>query len=94
MSQESNLPPPPHEGGGLDKRRAAAPENDDRKVQFSRRDLNSERLEALRVFLKQASADEIQSVRRIYGDVPAVLELIDAEIGRTPSRKTDREKES
>jgi hypothetical protein len=57
---------------------------DGRQVTFAARGLSQERLDALREFLKHASADEIAQVRKLYGEMPEVLQYIGLEvIGKT-----------
>jgi hypothetical protein len=64
----------------LNKRRAKPVEGDKRDVTFSERKLSPERLAALREFLKHATADEIASVRRQFGDNLDVLQSIGLEV--------------
>lgn len=62
------------------KRRAQAGGQDERGVTFAKKELPPERLKALREFLKHASADEIASIRRMYGDNPEVMKSIGLEV--------------
>jgi hypothetical protein len=49
-------------------------------VVFVNTGISAERLEALKMFLKNASKEEIAMVRRTYGDNLAVLKIIGAEV--------------
>jgi len=77
MAEEPQFPLPED---SVHKRRAKPADLDAREIKFARRQLEPERLQALRDFLKRASADEIASVRKLYGDMPEVLEIIGLEI--------------
>jgi len=62
------------------KRRAQVAEDQVDGVTFTHKGMPKERLEALKQFLKHASADEIAAVRKMYGDMPEVLRMIGLEI--------------
>jgi hypothetical protein len=63
-------------------------------VTFTRKGLSPERLEALKQFLKFAKADEIASVRKLYGDNPEVLEMIGLEILPSTNEKVVEESQT
>lgn len=80
MSEQ--IPPPSYEDP-YRKRRAQAAENESRDLQFMPKGLTAERLQALREFLKHAKTDEIAAIRKLYGDMPEVLQMIGLELVET-----------
>ncbi len=62
-----------------DERRNHPSDLDMREVRFARRFLHPEQIEALREFLHNASADEIATIRKLYGETPEVLREIGIE---------------
>jgi hypothetical protein len=68
-------------GESEDKRRNGVPDLDARGVTFIQRSLSPERLQALREFLRTASADDIATIRENFGDMPEVLISIGLEVG-------------
>lgn len=54
-------------------------------VKFAETDISAEKLEALKKFLKDASAEDIKVIRDCYGDNPHVLKLIGLEIADNQS---------
>ncbi len=78
MQQDMNQQPLPEE---RDTRRNAVPDLDSRAVTFAVTTLSYDRLEALRKFVRSASADEIAIIRETYGDQPEVLRAIGLELG-------------
>lgn len=69
-----------NESDGPFSRRDAVQDIDTREVRFARKFLHPEQIEAIREFLKSASADEIAMVRKLYGETPEVLKAIGLEI--------------
>ena len=59
-----------------EQRRDSVPELDKRAVTFAGRALAPEKIEALKAFIGNASAQEINTIVRLYGDVPEVRNLI------------------
>lgn len=55
------------------------------EVKFAETDISTEKLEALKKFLKNATADDIKVIRDCYGDNPDVLKLIGLEIADNQS---------
>jgi hypothetical protein len=91
-------PIPPTSGNFLPedpvrKRRSLADSEQVDSVTFARKGLSPERLMALKEFLKHATADEIASVRKQYGDTPEVLRMIGLEVLSQPAQ-IELEKES
>jgi len=86
VNSNSDKPPGDSSGQALpppdpsDNRRRQASELDKRDVVFVNTGISAERLEALKMFLKNASKEEIAMVRRTYGDNLAVLKIIGAEV--------------
>lgn len=71
-------PPPPLPNPSEDRRNRAAG-SEDRNLRFADRKLTSERLEALKAYLKDATPDDIEVIRNCYGENPEVLKLIGLE---------------
>lgn len=67
--------PPPSED-----RRNRPQGEEERKVVFVERRISPEKLEALKSFLKTATADDIATIRKMYGDSLEVLRMIGLEI--------------
>ncbi len=65
---------------GPSARRKKVPDLDAREVTFARRFMHPEQIEAIRDFLKHATADEIATIRKLYGETPEVLREIGLEL--------------
>ncbi|HMO22457.1 MAG TPA: hypothetical protein PKD05_11700 [Candidatus Melainabacteria bacterium] len=61
-------------------RRNRAANQEAPEVKFATRGISEEKLESLKNFLKNASADDIKVIRDCYGDNPEVLRLIGLEL--------------
>ncbi len=60
----------------LKDRRNIVPDQDNRKVVYSHKQMTPERLEALRRYLATATPEEIASVRAAFGGMPEVLNAL------------------
>jgi len=82
-------PPPPNAGPPIpnsdDRRKRPAEGEQDREIKFVGRRMSDERLKALKDFLKTATADDIATIRRMYGDNLEVLRLIGLELTESNS---------
>ena len=79
MANEYDEGPVMPELDGLFTRRDSVPDLDSRDVTFARRFLHPEQIEAIREFLAHATADEIATIRKLYGETPEVLREIGLE---------------
>jgi hypothetical protein len=70
------LPPPPSD----DRRNRISDQDAERGVAYVDRGISQEKLDSLKLFLKTATADDIATIRKLYGDNLAVLRLIGFEI--------------
>lgn len=88
MANEQNsgyTPQPP-----FDERRHKVADDPQKQVKFVDKKISQERLDALKEFLRTATADDIATIRRLYGDNPEVLSLIGLEMTELPSEKEGR----
>ncbi len=70
------VPPPPSD----DRRNRPANVEEQPDVVFVERKISQQKLDALKEFLKTATADDIATIRKMYGDNLEVLRLIGLEI--------------
>ena len=61
-------------------RRCRVDDVETRAVTFAKRTLSEETLRELRRFLANASAEEVATIRMLYGDMPDVLQWIAREL--------------
>ena len=85
MSEETNVPSP--QPNPSDDRRNRPADQEYREVEFARRQISQEKIEALKRFLVAATADDIAAVRNLYGDDPQILRLIGLEVGASTEKK-------